>query len=113
MPFEVFRRHQKKMLAVLAIMAMVAFTLDFSLFRGRGNGPGGAGDPVVVTLYGKPVHQSAINEMKAERSRANRLIGRLNNLPEYPLFGSLSTRAAVDALILEHEAERLGIPANV
>ena len=40
MPFAVFRRYQKKMLAFLAVFAMVAFTLDFSLFRGRGSGGG-------------------------------------------------------------------------
>jgi hypothetical protein len=112
MPFEVFRRHQKKMLAVLAIMAMVAFTLDFSLFKsGWGRG---TNDPVVVTLYNKPVRRSDVQLMQLQRSRANRLIGRLLfDMPEYPIFGPLNTRAIVDAMILEHEAERLGMPANV
>ena len=33
MPFAVFRRYQKTMMAGLALFAMVAFTLDFSLLR--------------------------------------------------------------------------------
>ncbi len=108
MPFAVFRRHQRKLLAFLAIFAMVAFSLDFSLLRGR-FGSGGR-DPVVATLYGKAVHQSDLAEMAAQRSRANRFLGRLTGQPNY--FGGLETRPLVDALILQHEADELGLPVN-
>ena len=76
MPFEIFRRHQKKMLAFMAIFAMVAFTLDFSLFRGRAPG---ADNPFVVTLYDKPVFRERLDDdADAERQRANSFVGRLD-----------------------------------
>jgi SurA N-terminal domain len=113
MPFEVFRRHQKKMLAVLAIMAMVAFTLDFSLIKNL-TGQASPGDQVVVTLNGKPIRRSELNMMAVQRSRAHRLLGRLwFGIPEYPVFGPMNTRALVDAVILEREADKLGMTASV
>jgi peptidyl-prolyl cis-trans isomerase D len=112
MPFEVFRRHQKKLLAVLAIFAMVAFTLDFSLIN-RLTGPAGAGDTVVVSLNGQKIRRSDLNQMAVQRTRANRLVGRLVGLPDYQPFGPVNTRALVDAIILEREADALGMTATV
>jgi hypothetical protein len=117
MPFAVFRRHQRKMLAVLAILAMIGFVLGDAItytFRGRN---GGGADPVVVELYGRPVRRGAIEAMKAQRGRANLFVEqvlRINGLPPVTdqLFGDLSTRSIVDALILEHEADALGLPAS-
>src|SRR5687768_18444345 len=105
MPFEVFRRHQKKMLAALAIMAMIAFTLDFSLFSDRAGGP--RDDPKVVDLYGRAVYQSDLAEMAQQRDIANAFMGRL--VPGLPgqFFGGTTTRELVDALILDHEADAL------
>lgn len=111
MPFQVFRRHQRKLMAFLAIFAMVAFTLDFSLFRNQ-FGPSPE-DRVVTTLYGKKVRQHQINAMMAQRSRANRFVlqAGLARQPDY--FGPVTdVRSIVDALILQHEADRLGIPAG-
>ena len=64
MPFAVFRRHQRKLLAIFAILAMFGFVLADSLPRLLSGGyVGGNGDPVVVTLYGKSIHASDINAM--------------------------------------------------
>src|SRR3954468_14168968 len=71
MPFAVFRRHQRKMLAILAILAMIAFTMDIALTRSfRGGGFRTGSDPVVVELYGRSVHRSAIEQMRDQRKRA-------------------------------------------
>lgn len=109
MPFEVFRRHQRKMLAVLAIFAMVAFTLDLSLFRNLG--AGGAGDdPVVFTLYDRPYRRSDLAGMRFERARANLFMRNLGVAEEY--FGGTSDDEIRDALILQHEADRLKMPRS-
>ncbi len=91
MPFQVFRRHQRKMMAALAIFAMVAFSLDFSLFR---NTMGRAGqNPTVATLYGKKVRQSDLYALQAQRSRANRFISLMLGQPYVPYFGEHSIPA--------------------
>jgi hypothetical protein len=111
MPFAVFRRHQKKLLAIFAILAMFGFVLADSLPRLLSSGyAGGAGDPVVATIYGRKIRRSTLNEMAAQRNRANLFLTELNPYLGRAPFGDLSTRSLVDALILEHEADRLGIP---
>jgi peptidyl-prolyl cis-trans isomerase D len=118
MPFAVFRRHQRKLLAIFAILAMFGFVLADSLPRLLSGGyMGSSGDPVVVTLYGKSVHASDINAMAAERNRANRFLAELSAIlygaAGPPVFGDVtSTRALVDALILQHEADALKMPAG-
>jgi peptidyl-prolyl cis-trans isomerase D len=111
MPFAVFRRHQKKLLAIFAILAMFGFVLADSLPRLLSSGyAGGAGDPIVATIYGRKIRRSTLNEMAAQRNRANLFLTELNPYLGRAPFGDLSTRSLVDALILEHEADRLGIP---
>jgi peptidyl-prolyl cis-trans isomerase D len=110
MPFAVFRRHQKKLLAVLAIFAMIAFTLDFSLFRNR-FGSRAADDPIVAELKGETLYRSDLAGMVNQRARANRFMEQLTGRPEY--FGPLKQRAVIDAIILEREADRLKMPATV
>ncbi len=118
MPFAVFRRHQRKLLAIFAILAMFGFVLADSLPRLLNGGYiGGNGDPIVVTLYGKSIHASDINAMAAERNRANRFLAELSALlygaTGPPVFGDVtSTRALVDALILQHEADALKMPGG-
>src|SRR5262249_12071142 len=53
-----------------------------------------------------------LNEMAVERSYANQLVSRLVPYFGQTPFGSLKTRDMVDALILKHEADRLGLPAG-
>jgi peptidyl-prolyl cis-trans isomerase D len=110
MPFQVFRRHQKTMMAALALFAMVAFTLDFSLLRNQMGGT--RGNPVVAELYGRKVRMEQVLEMRAQRGRVNRLLSLVFNRPYQEFMGGLDTRAMVDAMILQHEADRLGFPAD-
>ena len=117
MPFAVFRRHQRKLLAVFGILAMLAFVLDPSLFR-FWNGPGGNADPVIATLYGRKYRRSDLYEMQAQRNDANRFMYELialvnpSRMPPPQFFGDLNTRSLVDAIILEHEADKLRMPAT-
>ena len=111
MPFEVFRRHQKKMLAVLAIFAMVAFTLDFSLFRNSGAVGPGIND-VRYDLYGEPITEGEILRIKKQRLRANRFMQAFNPGIGPEAFGGVSDPEIQDALILEHEADRLKMPRS-
>ena len=111
MSFEVFRRHQKKMLAVFAILAMFGFVVSDSLPRLLSSNASGRDQPI-VKLYGKMLHQSELNEMLTERSLANRFLFRIFPYFGPEPFGSLKTRDLVDAVILRHEADRLGIPAG-
>ena len=108
MPFAVFRRHQRKMIAVFGILAMIAFVLSDYLGRTASSRSGRGGNPVVVDLYGKPVHKSDLDQFAQLRSVANRFIMPVKGDQTY--FGAYKTRDLIDALILRHEADRLGIP---
>lgn len=113
MPFEVFRRHQRKLLAIFAILAMFGFVLADSLpALLRGSDPGSAGqDDVVVKLKGRTLKRSDIARMRFERSRANFFLAQLDpNAPQ--AFGGTSDREMLDAIILEAEADRLGMPKS-
>src|SRR4051812_9488307 len=111
MPFAVFRRHQRKLLAIFAILAMFGFVLADSLPRLLNSGYGGPNqDPVVVELYGTKLRRSDINEMMVQRTNANRFLAPFNQ--GRPFFGDISTRSIVDAIILQHEADKLKMPAG-
>ncbi len=110
MPFAVFRRHQKKLLAVFAIMAMVAFVLSDSLNKSISRNNARSGDRVVVDLFGKPVRSSELQEFAQMRGVANRFIMIASGGADQVPFGGYTTRELVDGLILKHEADRLGIP---
>ncbi|MBV8127415.1 MAG: peptidyl-prolyl cis-trans isomerase [Planctomycetaceae bacterium] len=111
MPFEVFRRHQRKLLAIFAIMAMFGFVVSDSLPRLLNSNPGGR-DQKVAELYGKSVYQSQLNEMARQRTRANLFVSGLSQFPSREVFGGLKQRDLVDAMILQHEADQLNIPAT-
>lgn len=115
MPFEVFRRHQRKWLAVLALLAMVAFTLDLSLFRGRG--VQGRGNPVVFKAGNKEVHLDEVDSLRIDRLRANQFMAALGaEVPRLGIgdstFGATTDEAMLDSWVLEQEAIKLGIPAT-
>src|SRR5258708_34771284 len=97
MPFAVFRRHQRKLLAIFAILAMFGFVVADSLPRLLSGSPVGGGNPVVVELYGKPVRRGEINAMAAERNNANLFMAELTGLlyrrPAPQFFADLSTRS--------------------
>jgi hypothetical protein len=118
MPFEVFRRHQRKLLAIFAILAMFGFVVSDSLPKLLSPSYSGRDQPI-VKLYGKTIYRSSLNQMLEERTLANayvfellRFINRFES-PQYQTpFGGTKDRDLVDALILQHEADRLGLPAG-
>ena len=71
-----------------------------------------ARDQKVAELYGKSVYQSQLSELARQRSRANSFMSALSPYMSREVFGGLKQRDLVDALILQHEADRLGIPAT-
>jgi peptidyl-prolyl cis-trans isomerase D len=112
MPFEVFRRHQRKLIAIFGIMAMFAFVVSDSLPKLLSPNAVGRDQPV-VKIFGKTVYRSGLNAMLEERTRANVFISELNPYAGRAFFGGVKERDLVDALILQHEADRLGIPGGL
>src|SRR5580700_287225 len=111
MPFEVFRRHQRKLLAIFAILAMFGFVVSDSLPKLLNPSDSGRDQPV-ANLFGKTVYRSALNEMLEQRTLANNFVGRLNQYGNPQPFGPTKDRDIVDALILQREADRLGLPGG-
>lgn len=112
MPFEVFRRHQRTMLAALAILAMFSFVLADSLPRMFSSGYAPQ-DVEVARLFGRSVRRSDLDQMARQRSRANQVATMLGlNMFSRDFFGGLKQRDLIDAIILEKEAARLGMPAD-
>jgi peptidyl-prolyl cis-trans isomerase D len=108
MALDYFRKHQKKGLAALALMAMIAFTLDLNLFRSQGGGP--RQNPVVFELAGKPIRQSDLDELRIQRLRANHFLQSFLGLPNF--FGDTTNDSMRDAYVLQREADRMGMPAT-
>lgn len=111
MPFAIFRRHQRKMIAVLAVMAMFVFVLADSLPRLLDrSGAGPDENPVVAELYGESIRRFDLREIEAQRINANRFMMALgaNGL----MFGDNSLRSLVDAYILDKQADDLGLPGG-
>ena len=78
MPFEVFRRHQRKLLAVFAILAMFGFVVSDSLPKLLNPNPGGR-DQEVVTLYGKTsIPQRSSTRCTSRRNNANIFMADIN-----------------------------------
>ncbi len=111
MPFEVFRRHQRKLLAIFAIMAMFGFVVSDSLPKLLSPNYGGRDQPI-ATLDGKTVYRSALQRMLQERTYANLFVSELSPYIGRTPFGGVKDRDLIDALILEREANRLGMPAT-
>jgi peptidyl-prolyl cis-trans isomerase D len=111
MPFEVFRRHQRKLLAIFAILAMFGFIVSDSLPKLLSPSYGGRDQPV-VTLYRKTLYSSGLRDMLEQRTIANRFVSQLSPYIGPTPFGGVKDRDLVDALILQHEANRLGMPAT-
>ncbi len=108
MPFAVFRQHQRKLLAVFAILAMVGFVLSDTLPRWINSGGMSDRDLEVAELYGKKIHLSDIQTIREQRMRANRFMAIPSGNPNF--FGGIGRADLIDALILKHQADRLNIP---
>lgn len=114
MPLAVFRRHQKKMLAVIGLFAMFGFVAGGTTMNIFSGDPRAGENVEVATIFGRSVTRSEINEFARERLRANRFMHALLRSPQFEsFFGPIDTRSIVDALILRHEAKAMGLPATV
>jgi hypothetical protein len=111
MPFEVFRRHQKKLLTVLGILAMFGFVISDSVPR-MFNASYAGRDQEIATIYHETIYRSKLQEMHEERNLANAVVFEIIPYLGQKWFGDTSERDLVDALILEHEADRLGVPGG-
>jgi hypothetical protein len=111
MPFEIFRRHQRHLIAIFGILAMFGFVVSDSLPKLLNSGSS-VQDPPVVKLYGRTIYRSALAGMLEQRTLANNFVSEL--IPYMPrnVFGGTKDRDLVDALILQHEADRLGLPGG-
>jgi len=111
-PFSVFRKHERWMMAVLGVMAMIAFVFFDPLF-GMRSGPGG-NDPVVAetTLYGD-IHETELARMLGARALANRFaqqtIAMAYGFAPQGYFGSETERSVVDTMLLARKAEQMGM----
>ncbi len=112
MPLETLRRHQRKLLAVFAILAMISFVLQDSLTKLLAPNQTSR-DQVVATVFDKPVYRSTLQSMYSQRLLANMFVSEISPFVGRDFFGGVRDRDLIDAVILEHEADRLGIPATV
>jgi len=109
------RRNQKKILAIMAIVAMFLFTLGDALpylF-----GPTMTQNREEAVLYGRKVMTADLSKIAQTRALANEFVDlvirakygvSLNPQP----FGGTSTRELVDAMILQKVADEAGIPST-
>lgn len=123
MPFETFRRNQRPLLAVFGLMAMFAFVVSDSLMNFLGSRTTGINnDETVATLYGEEIKASNLGELANQRAFANDYFSKLLSLKlsaaqiglpvVQNFFGPTDDRSLVDALILQKEADKLGIPID-
>ena len=114
MPLAVFRRHQKVMLVVIGLFAMFGFVAGSTTMNIFSGDPRSADNVEVARIFDQGVKRSEINEFARERVRANRFMYALLRTPQFEsFFGQTDTRSIVDALILRHEAQAMGLPATV
>ncbi|MBX7166910.1 MAG: hypothetical protein K1X74_11320 [Pirellulales bacterium] len=132
-PFNVFRRNQKIMLAVLGIMAMFAFVFIPIMMRLAEDKPKGEG-LAVTTKYG-PITEQQLGSMVRNRQVLNEFFGSLmrqtinvmqqkgqqpqaiqmyafqteRGLFERGLLGDPSEESVLNSLILARRAEEMGI----
>src|SRR5258708_5065377 len=110
MPFAVFRQHQRKLLAIFAILAMIGFVLSDTLQSWSRSSGAAERNIEVAELFGKKIRLSDLGAINEQRQRANRFMSYAGRDMGGPFFGGTTRADLIDALILEHEADRLGIP---
>lgn len=108
--FDVFRKYQKTMLAILAILAMFAFILSGAIDTIGRNQAGG--DPVVATAWNRKIKRSEVYEVAYERSKINDLIRRASahaKLPRVNAGFPTDSDSVIAGIALAMRAEALGI----
>ncbi|WP_435015582.1 hypothetical protein TA3x_003126 [Tundrisphaera sp. TA3] len=89
---------------------MIGFVLADTLTRSGNSAATRDQNTPIADLYGKPVRRMDLYRINEQRQRANRFLALADPRAGANYFGGTSTRELVDAMILEHEADRLGIP---
>ena len=121
-PFSIFRRQEKKMLAVLAIMAMFAFT--FVGFAGMSvqallqlisGGMAGPGDEAVARTNWGNITRNDVAVQQQQRSIANRFLWRAQRESgntfgaNQAFFGPPTEEDVVNAILIRRRADELGM----
>ncbi len=76
-PFHIVRKHQKVLLAIATIFCMFVFILQFGsgdIMSRFGFGRGASKGDKIITLYGKDLSQTDVNQIGAARRLANELV---------------------------------------
>ncbi len=113
-PFSIFRKHERWLMAVLVIMAMVAFIFFDPIFGVRSGGRNGPKDPVAAesSLYGD-IHESELLRMRSAKNLANRFVQQTmaagQGYAYDTFFGPETEAAALDTMLLARKATALGM----
>jgi hypothetical protein len=123
-PFAIFRKHQKLMIAGLAVMAMIAFTFFGIVPSGSSLGRGPQNPVVVTTTKFGNLRRSDIQSLRNQRQA---LLGFLRSVGPMiqraggdqrnveaviRIIGPSTEQAVVERWLLEKQAEQMGIAVN-
>ena len=117
-PFAIFRKHQRILIAVLGLMAMVAFVFLPIILKSMQSG-GGGGNPTVVTTdkFGD-LNENGIRRLIWQRQVVRRFVQRAGlaatGMPVQPqvldaLFGPVSEESVVDSWLMGQYAHEMGM----
>ncbi len=122
-PFRIFRKHQKIMIAVLGILAMIAFVFLDPLIGALGGGGGGPEDREVVSTSYQTLHESDLQRMLQTRRILNEFLwqaymlggsagGRPTAFPLLRQNAQVTEEMVVRQMLLARRAEELGFRVN-
>ena len=119
-PFSVFRKRQKLMLAILGVLAMLAFVVIPSVMQSGGQRPEGANPEVASTKYGV-LRRSDIENLLHDQALARSFVANLAEAAENRFIAfqmeqrwgpGRDERVAVRTMLLAKEAEALGMKVS-
>ncbi|MGH7134952.1 MAG: SurA N-terminal domain-containing protein [Pirellulales bacterium] len=119
-PFAIFRKNQKAMYALLAILCMVGFSIGGAIdYSDRMRS---TADPVVATAYGKSIHASEVHQLLRRRRLTIGFLAECKaaefNLPGIAQFfapqfestlGPATEEAVVETWVLDERARQMGL----
>lgn len=119
-PFAIFRKNQKTMYALLAVMCMIGFSIGG--FLSDGDSMSGPQDPVVATAYGKSVRAREVQQLLRRRRLTVSFLAECKaaefNLPAAAqflapqfeqMFGPATEEAVVETWLLTERARQMGM----
>ena len=121
-PFHIFRRHQRAMLVVVGILAMIGFSIG-GVIDYSSSSRGGGDDPVVATAYGKNIRAGEVQQMIRRRITAINFMTQCGlaafNFPDQlaqlfagkyeRAFGPATEEAVVRTWVLSERARQMGM----